>query len=116
MKASPVAKDCNCLSVEESVAFGMPWRVVGIDETDGRFADVAIFKCDACGRCWLHYFVEREGFTASGKWARGVVSAEVARTITPETASAALAALPSYLYGGSYFDGKVSHGSGAIAW
>lgn len=116
MTVSHVETDCNCLSIEESFVLGMPWRVVGIDETDGRFADVAIFKCDACGRLWLRYFVEHEAFSASGKWARGVVSDELAQTITPQAAALALAALPSYIYGGSYFSGKVSRGSGTMTW
>jgi len=111
-----VDTDCTCVSTEGSFGLGMPWRVVGIDETEGRFADVAIFKCDTCGRFWLHYFVEQEGFSGSGKWARGVVSADLARSITPQDAAAALAELPSYIYGGSYFSGKVSRGSGMMTW
>jgi hypothetical protein len=111
-----VETDCDCLSIEVPFSLGTPWRVVGTDETEGRFADAAIFNCRACGRLWLHYMVEHEGFTASGKWARGVVSAELARTITPQAAAVALAALPWYIYGGSYFSGKVARGSGSMPW
>ncbi|MEO7178737.1 MAG: hypothetical protein ABIW83_07825 [Allosphingosinicella sp.] len=116
MTVPHVETDCNCLSIEGLFSLGMPWRVVGVDETGGRFADVAIFKCEACGRLWLHYLVEHEAFRASGKWARGVVSAELARTITPQIAAVTLAALPSYIYGGSYFSGKVARGSGPMPW
>ncbi len=86
---------------------------VGRDETNGRFADVSIETCKKCGKKWLRYFVEYEAFTASGRWYRGLVSDDVAKTVTPETAVSILEGLEYRFSGGSYFrsTGQKSVGS-----
>jgi hypothetical protein len=78
-------------------------RELGVDESGGRFADVAIDRCRECGREWLHYAYEIEAFSGSGRWYRGVVTPAQAAAATPATALAILAALPWHLYGGSYY-------------
>jgi hypothetical protein len=85
---------------------------VGIDETKGRFGEVEIWRCNRCSRPWLHYFVEYEAFTASGRWFIGAVSEDVAASVTPEGAVAVLSGLPGYFRGGSYFGGPVTLSSG----
>jgi hypothetical protein len=87
---------------------------VGTDETNGRFADVTIDACNKCQSKWLRYFVEYAGFSQSGRWYRGQVSDEVARTVTPESAVAVLEKLGSYFYGGSYFRSTGARGSGRL--
>jgi hypothetical protein len=71
---------------------------------DGRFADVRLDQCRLCGRPWLHYHYEVEAFSKSGRWYRGLVTPEQAARATPANALEILAALPWYLYGGSWFD------------
>ena len=87
---------------------------LGIDETNGRFGEVSVQTCKACGRKWLHYFVEYEAFSKSGRWYRGLVSAEALRSLTPESAVALLESLPWYFYGGSYFQTIGRKGSGRV--
>jgi hypothetical protein len=92
------------------------WRNVGVDETNGRFADVRVDNCVRCGTLWLRYFVEYEAFSRSGRWARGSISADEARSITPETAEEHLSTLPEYLADGSYFAGRKHIGKGRLWW
>ncbi len=80
---------------------------LGVDPQRGRFADVALDRCRRCGRTWLHYFFELEAYRASGRWYRGPLTDEQARVVTAENAAATLEALPWYLAGGSYYDGRV---------
>ena len=91
-------------------------RDVGCDETEGRFAEVTLNRCRTCGRTWLRYLVEYEAFSRSGRWARGLINDDAAKTITPETAVAHLDGLEWYLYGGSYFDGISGRRSGPMRW
>jgi hypothetical protein len=91
-------------------------RDLGCDQTEGRFAEVTLTRCRTCGRLWLRYLVEYEAFSRSGRWARGLISDEAARTITPEAAVPHLDGLDWYLYGGSYFDGVAGKRSGPMRW
>jgi len=79
-------------------------RPVGIDTTNGRYGEVTIETCRHCGALWLRYLVEYEAFSRSGRWYRGLVTEEIARSVTPETAVAILQSLPIRFAGGSYFD------------
>jgi len=60
--------------------------------------------------------VEYEGYSGSGRWARGLISAEDAERVTPETAAAYLDDLAWYIYGGSYFHGATGRSSGPMNW
>ena len=77
------------------------------------FGDVDIQRCKKCNRFWLHYFLEEEWHSKSGRWFRGEISEKEAEIITPETALAYLEKQSFILYGGSYFDtsGKIGNGS-----
>lgn len=104
---------CTCLTPPfHSTAFKS--TVVGVDETRGRFAEVSVGTCKRCGRKWLRYFVEYEAFSKSGRWYRGLVSEEVAGTVTPDSAGEILESLDWYFYGGSYFETAGRRGSGPI--
>ncbi len=85
------------------------------DETEGRFADVAILQCTECGQLWLRYAVEYEAFPRSGRWARGLIDEASAQEMRSEAAADFLAALPGYVFGGSWF-GRVGAGSGPMYW
>jgi hypothetical protein len=104
--------DCECLN-EELPASCYESTVIGVDSEQGRFGDVAIWRCKSCSRLWLYYHVEYEAFRASGRYFLGQVSEEVAATITAENAVGVLACLPYYFQGGSYFGGGYSQASGA---
>ena len=85
------------------------------DKTSGRFGEVSIMRCRSCARFWLRYFVEYEGFTASGRWGRGLIDEGMIEQITPENALDVLRALPWYILGGSYW-GKAERVSGPSHW
>jgi len=89
-------------------------RYVGQDAQQGRFADVHVESCDACGGRWLHYFFEIEGLSRSGRWFRGSLAPDEADRVTAETAAGLLESLPSYECGGSYFGGHVAKRSGPL--
>lgn len=90
-------------------------RYVGCDRTNGRFADVTVERCTTCARLWLRYCVEYEGFSRSGRWARGLITQEDAAGITEATAAQYIDALDWHIRGGSHFDGA-SRSSGRMRW
>jgi hypothetical protein len=87
---------------------------LGVDETNGRYGEVTVETCKACGSMWLRYFVEYEFFSESGRWYRGPVTAEIVESLKPEQAPALLSSLPWYFYGGSYFRTLGRKGSGPV--
>lgn len=87
-------------------------RPLGIDDTNGRYADVTLNTCVHCGKVWVKYHVEFESFSYSGRWYMGEVTEEVLKTLTPENTVAYLESLPHYFYGGSYFKSPGMHGRG----
>ena len=88
---------------------------LGVDETNGRFADVSTRTCRKCGRRWLHYAVEYEAFSGSGRWYIGLLPEEMGTTrIKPENAAAVLEHLPWHIYGGSYFGTPGRRGTGPL--
>jgi hypothetical protein len=87
---------------------------VGIDMTNQRFGEVSIQTCKRCGTKWLHYLVEYEAFTTSGRWFRGLISEEALAAITPSGAIPYLEQLPWYFMGGSYFHSRGRRSSGKI--
>jgi hypothetical protein len=104
---------CQCVA-DMPVLRTQTVRNVGVDETKGRFADVTVEKCLSCGRLWLRYFVEYEGFSQSGRWYMGVISEEVAGSVVPETALGVLEGLEWHVYGGSYFKTAGRRGTGRL--
>ncbi|GAB1541676.1 hypothetical protein NUACC21_43480 [Scytonema sp. NUACC21] len=105
---------CICMSLNgyRNGTFSSRW--LGIDETNGRFGEVSIDQCHSCKRVWLHYFVEYEHLSQSGRWYRGMIDDEVAQVVTPETAVEILNNLEWHFYGGSYFFGKSGRSRGSI--
>lgn len=91
-------------------------RSVGCDESSGRFAEVEVWRCLACGRDWLRYSMEHEAFSRSGRWTRGLITGSQAAAVTAESAVAVLSGLPWRLEGGSYYDGVVTRRAGPLAW
>ena len=114
MKASDIsteASKCICLDLPLPFDHYEEVRFIGIDEILGRFGQVTLKRCRHCQRYWLHYFVEYEAFSKSGRYYMGLITPETAETLTPETAVDYLENLDWYLYGGSYF-GRMGRSTG----
>jgi len=89
-------------------------RDAGTDETNGRFGVVQVWQCKQCHRLWLHYSVAYEAFPASGRFFMGLISSELADTLSAAEAVACLNQLDWHLYGGSYFGGKKGRSTGKV--
>lgn len=114
--SSPTAGDdhsCDCVR-RGPVAQRAATTFLGVDETAGRFADVEVVDCAACGRTWLVYRWEVEGIPRSGRWYAGVVSPDVVTRVAPEAAPHVLESLAWHLCGGTYFGGAVSRRAGRL--
>lgn len=78
-----------------------------------RGGEVSVVTCTLCGTSWLHYLIEQEAFTASGRWYRGLLSSS-APSVAPNTAVEYLESLPWYFAGGSYYNSSGFRRSGEI--
>lgn len=87
---------------------------LGIDETNGRFAEVSIQTCKHCHTSWLNYFIEIEGFSGNIKWFKAIIDATASASLTPKNAIEHIEKSVWYFYGGSYFGSGVAIGSGTI--
>ncbi|AZA76825.1 hypothetical protein EG347_04485 [Chryseobacterium sp. G0186] len=87
---------------------------LGIDQTNGRHAEVTIQQCKLCQRIWIRYFVEFEHITKSGRWYKGIVTKKDRGQITPENAVEFLESLEWYVYGGSFFESTGTFGQGKL--
>ncbi len=110
------ASSCACQEAGPRFPHAIPFRDVGRDETNGRFADVDVIRCDLCGQLWIKYLVEYEGFTASGRWGKALIDEARAITITPEEVPAYIEEAPWFIIGGSYYGQAGGRGSGDIRW
>lgn len=103
------AAECECLELGPR---GYDAAFVGVDPTRGRFGDVSVRTCRACGRRWLHYHVEYEAFSGSGRWYLGLLPDGADAGLTPAAAVPLLESLPWHVYGGSYFGTTGRRGTG----
>jgi hypothetical protein len=103
---------CECLALGPRSFDEAP---VGIDRTNGRFGEVGVRTCRACGRRWLHYHVEYEAFSRSGRWYTGLLPDGADADLAPESAVPLLERLPWHVYGGSWFDTTGRRGSGPLS-
>ena len=108
--------DCECLATGPGFPEIAETRSIGTDPTSGRFACVALNRCNLCSRLWLHYEVEYEAFSGSGRWATCPISEDAAATMTPEQAADFIVAQPWHIYGGSYWGHAGVRGEGALPW
>ena len=114
MKNGTAEQTCVCMEGPRMFGHYILVRIIGVDETKGRFGDVKLRRCRDCGRHWLHYFVEYEAFTGSGRWYMGLITPEAARDLRPEDAVEYLNSLEWCFYGGSYFGGKTGRWTGPV--
>lgn len=94
---------CECQNSKANY-FVFDKKEIGIDTQKGRYGEVSIVTCKTCGSKWLHYFVEYEFFSRSGRWFRTSVTQEMESQITPENAGFYLNCATLCFAGGSYFD------------
>jgi hypothetical protein len=87
---------------------------MGVDETNGRFAEVTLQTCIHCGIKWLNYLVEFEAFTKSGRWYRGVIPENELKNIQPGKVVAYFEGLDWFIFGGSYFSSTGMYGKGKV--
>lgn len=87
---------------------------IGIDDKNGRYGEVSIKTCKKCRSKWLHYFVEYESFSRSGRWFRGEIAKDIVSKITAENAEEYLNKMDSCFAGGSYFESNGFKNNGAI--
>ncbi|HZE97053.1 MAG TPA: hypothetical protein VE981_08495 [Planctomycetota bacterium] len=80
--------------------------------TDDLYAEVSVDHCTTCGRDWLHYLLEFEFHTGSGRWYRGLIGPEIA--FSHRNAASVFGQLPEYWAGGSRFEGRVHLRSGPL--
>ncbi len=106
-----MAAECACLRLGPAA---YDEALVGVDPTGGRYGDVSIRICRACGRRWLLYRVEYEGFTGSGRWYMGVLPEGTDAAVRPDAAVALLESLPWHVYGGSYWGTSGRRGTGPL--
>lgn len=99
---------CSCLRGEFR-AEDLDRTFIGVDDLG---AEVSVEQCRTCGRNWLHYLLELEGVSHSGRWYRGLIGPDVA--FSHRNAPLIYAQLPEYWAGGSRFEGKVHRRSGPI--
>ena len=109
----PGTKSCLCMNPPFDYR-DYEEKEIGRDETNGRFGEVTLKTCKHCGALWLHYFVEYEAFTASGRWYRGLINEETAQKVTPENAIEILGSLEWHFVGGSYVQSTGFKSSGDI--
>ena len=100
---------CDCSEAPRVHRTLIKW--LGMDE---EYTEVSILACNRCGQHWLHLLIELEGFTASGRWYEGAITAEQAEQVSAENGQAMLEGLSWYFYGGSYYNGRTGKTAGKI--
>jgi hypothetical protein len=116
MSQFTIGRECPCIDHGPRSPDARDERFVGVDETDGRFAEVRLIRCVRCTRLYLRYLVEYESFPGSGRWAAAPIGDADPARITPETAADFIAAAPWMVFGGSYFGHEGKRGRGPIHW
>lgn len=87
---------------------------IGIDEKNGRYGEVSIKTCKKCGSKWLHYFVEYESFSRSGRWFRCAIDEKTVVKIEVANAENYLKNADLCFAGGSYFESNGFKNMGEI--
>lgn len=93
-------EDCTCVNPPFNY-LNFEKKEIGISKD---YWEISIEECKKCHRKWLRCFTEQEAFSRSGRWYRGLISDEVAKTINTENAVKTLENLEWHFIGGSYFE------------
>src|SRR5687768_15008578 len=108
-----MASHCDCDNIHRPIGDSATTDL-GTDLRNGRSGQVTLHRCAECGAHWLHYEVEYEAFSKSGRWFCGRLDGPAVSTVSAANAIGTLAGLPWYWAGGSYFGDEVGKGSGAV--
>jgi hypothetical protein len=108
------AQPCPCLEAPLASSQYEVIAYLGVDTAHGRYGEVTLRRCRHCGCRWLHYQVEYEAFSGSGRYFMGLITPQSAETLTAEAAVSYLNSLDWHLYGGSYFGGKAGRTRGKV--
>ena len=108
--------DCHCLVEGPRRPAVIDERFIGVDKTEGRFADVTLRRCARSQRLWLRYQVEYEAFSRSGRWAEAPIGGQAAATMTPEAAAEFVESAEFHIYGGSFWGHAGKRGCGRLPW
>jgi hypothetical protein len=92
---------CPCLGAETHFC-GFDKKAIGVDKNYG---EVTLWTCRTCHRQWLHYLIEYEYLTGSGRMFTGVISSKAVAGLTAENAVAQFEQMDWYFRGGSAFGG-----------
>jgi transposase-like protein len=84
------------------------------DTTNNRFAEISIYTCKHCNSQWVHYFVEYEAYSKSGRWYRCRITPLQLQQLTANNTVDFLEQAADYFYGGSYFNTTGKYGSGKV--
>ena len=110
MPAGDIARFGFC-SEGDSIPHELESRYVG---ADANYGEVTVRRCARCGRCWLHYLMEYEYLTASGRWFEGEIPAELAAQIKAYDAVSLFESMEWYYRAGSAFGGKMVRTAGPL--
>ena len=99
-------KHCICLDYPLQNESGIIFQeiYIGCDETNGRFGELTARICPNCKFIWLHYFVEYEALTKSGRWYLGRINQKNYKYINPRDSVQLLENSKPCYFGGSYFN------------
>jgi len=101
-------------SEAERVPHELEKRYLG---TDDQYGEVTVLRCRRCPRCWLHYLIEYEYLSGSGRWLEGEISPEVAARLNPNDAVGLFDRMAWFHVSGSAFGGKLRRVTGpATTW
>jgi len=78
---------------------------------DRYHAEASLMKCRGCGKRFLKYSYEEEGFDGSRRWWCGEVTSEQAAKVSAETAGEVLGRIKGWWKGGPHW-GATTKGSG----
>ena len=108
----PDQSPAHCLCLDADLYYAhFERRDIG---RDSDFGDICVKHCKRCGRHWLEYLMEYESLTGAGRWIIGVVTDEMAATVTAESARKMLESLDWYFLGGSAFFGDIYRSRGRL--
>src|SRR5438105_1658814 len=80
--------------------------------TDDQYGEVTVLRCTRCARCWLHYLMEYEYLTASGRWLEGEISPAVAASLKANDAVDLFDRMEWFHCSGSAFRGELRRVTG----
>jgi hypothetical protein len=104
---------CPCLDPETHFSGFDKEAIKGVG-VDDNYGEITLRTCKKCGRQWLHYFIEYEYLTASGRMFTGVIAPKDVRGLTAENAVDQFEKMDWYFRGGSAFGPKLLRTTGSL--